>query len=272
MNMILHGVNYQKFDIKQEDSLERPMHLELRAEAIVANPPFSAHWSANPLHLGDDRFSQFGRLAPSSKADWAFIQHMIHHLHENGTMTVVAPHGVLFRGAAEGHLRRYLIEDRNYLDAVIGLPANIFYGTSIPTCVLVFKRCKEHFDNILFVDASQGFEKRGNQNYLRAEDIDRIISTYRERTVHDKYSNVATLYEVKENDYNLNIPRYVDTFKEEKQVDLEAITEELNSMSFGPKNSARLSNGYARRKGLKPTISSRSLRTIYSPSKSRCLM
>ena len=167
MNMILHGVNYQKFDIKQEDSLEHPQHPDLQAEAIVANPPFSAKWSANPLHLGDDRFSQYGRLAPSSKADWAFIQHMVHHLAENGTMAVVAPHGVLFRGAAEGHIRKYLIEDRNYLDAVIGLPANIFYGTSIPTCVLVFKRCKEHFDNILFIDASQRFGKRGNQNYLR---------------------------------------------------------------------------------------------------------
>lgn len=121
MNMILHGVNYQKFDLRQEDSLEHPQHIELRAEAIVANPPFSANWSANPLHLGDDRFSQYGRLAPGSKADFAFIQHMVHHLADNGTMAVVVPHGVLFRGGAEGHIRQYLIEDRNYLDAVIGL-------------------------------------------------------------------------------------------------------------------------------------------------------
>ena len=182
------------------------------------------------LHLGDDRFSQYGRLAPSSKADWAFIQHMVHHLAENGTMAVVAPHGVLFRGAAEGHIRRYLIEDRNYLDAVIGLPANIFYGTSIPTCVLVFKRCKEHFNDILFIDASQGFEKRGNQNYLRAEDIERIVSTYKERSAQEKYSYIATLDEVKENDYNLNIPRYVDTFEEEEPIDLEAISKELKEL------------------------------------------
>jgi type I restriction enzyme M protein len=230
MNMILHGVNYQKFDIKQEDSLERPMHPELRAEAIVANPPFSAHWSANPLHLGDDRFSQYGRLAPSSKADWAFIQHMLHHLADNGTMAVVAPHGILFRGGAEGHIRKYLIEDRNYLDAVIGLPGNIFYGTTIPTCVLVFKKCKEHFNDILFIDASQGFEKRGNQNYLREEDIDRVVDTYKERSVQEKYSYVATIDEVKENEYNLNIPRFVDTSKEEEVVDLEATSKELRTL------------------------------------------
>lgn len=230
MNMILHGVNYQKFDIKQEDSLEHPQHPDLRAEAIVANPPFSAKWSANPLHLGDDRFSQYGRLAPSSKADWAFIQHMVHHLAENGTMAVVAPHGVLFRGGAEEHIRRYLIEDRNYLDAVIGLPANIFYGTGIPTCVLVFKKCKENLDNILFIDASLGFEKRGNQNYLRPEDVERILTTYKERSAHDKYSYVATIDEVKQNAYNLNIPRYVDTFKDEDVVDLEGVSAELKAL------------------------------------------
>jgi len=250
MNMILHGVNYQKFDIKQEDSLERPMHPDLRAVAIVANPPFSAHWSANPLHLGDDRFSQYGRLAPGSKADWAFIQHMIHHLHENGTMAVVAPHGVLFRGAAEGHIRRYLIEDRNHLDAVIGLPANIFYGTSIPTCVLVFKKCKEHFSDILFIDASQGFEKRGNQNYLRGQDIDRIIHTYRDRSPQQKYSYVATLEEVKENNYNLNIPRYVDTFKQEEPINLEAVSKELKELETMMSETDKVIGDYCRQLGI----------------------
>ncbi|MDX6527926.1 MAG: type restriction enzyme protein [Blastocatellia bacterium] len=250
MNMILHGVNYQKFDIKQEDSLERPMHPELRAEAIVANPPFSAHWSANSLHLGDDRFSQYGRLAPSSKADWAFIQHMIHHLAENGTMAVVAPHGVLFRGGAEGHIRKYLVEDRNYLDAVIGLPANIFYGTSIATSVLVFKRCKEHFNDILFIDASQGFEKRGNQNYLRAEDIGRIFSTYKDRSVQEKYSYVASLDEVKDNDYNLNIPRYVDIFEEQEQVALETISEELKELEAAIAETDRVIADYCEQLGI----------------------
>lgn len=230
MNMILHGVHFQKFDIKQEDSLEQPQHPDLRSEAIVANPPFSANWSASPLHLGDDRFSQYGKLAPSSKADFAFIQHMIHHLADNGIMAVVVPHGVLFRGGAEGHIRRYLIEDRNYLDAVIGLPANIFYGTSIPTCILVFKTCRENPDDILFIDASQYFERAKTQNYLREADIEKIIDTFRQRRAENKYSYLAKLSEVKENDYNLNIPRYVDTFEAEDSIDLDAIADELKTL------------------------------------------
>jgi type I restriction enzyme M protein len=230
MNMILHGVHYQKFDIRQEDTLEKPQHLDKRFEAIVANPPFSAQWSASSLFLTDDRFSQYGRLAPSGKADFAFIQHMIHQLAENGTMAVVAPHGVLFRGGAEGHIRRYLIENRNYLDAVIGLPANIFYGTSIPTCILVFKKCRETPENILFIDASQGFEKEGNQNYLRDEHIDKIIDTYRNRIVEEKYSHLADLKEVAGNDYNLNIPRYVDTFEKEDSIDLKKVAAELKAL------------------------------------------
>jgi len=139
MNMIMHNVHYRKFDIKNDDTLEHPQHLDQRFEAIVANPPFSADWSASPLFMSDDRFASYGKLAPKSKADFAFVQHMVHQLADNGTMAVVLPHGVLFRGAAEGHIRKYLIEERNSLDAVIGLPANIFYGTSIPTCILVLK-------------------------------------------------------------------------------------------------------------------------------------
>lgn len=227
MNMILHDIHFSRFDIQQEDTLEHPQHLDMRFEAVVANPPFSAQWSANPLFMTDDRFSQYGKLAPSSKADFAFVQHMVHQLADNGTMAVVLPHGVLFRGAAEGHIRRYLIEDKNYLDAVIGLPANIFYGTSIPTCILVLKKCRETPDDILFIDASQGYEKAKNQNYLRDEDINRIVETYRKRTQQPKYSHVTTLQEIKDNDFNLNIPRYVDTFEEEEQIDINAIANEL---------------------------------------------
>ena len=229
MNMILHGVHYRRFDIRQEDTLEEPQHRDLRFEAIVANPPFSAKWSANKLHLSDDRFSQYGRLAPKSKADFAFIQHMIYHLDENGQMAVVLPHGALFRGGAEGHIRQYLIEDRNYLDAVIGLPPSVFYGTSIPACILVFKKCREQPDDILFIDASGDdyYAKGTNQNYLRPGDIDRIVTTYRERTTIDKFSYVAPLAEVAENDYNLNIPRYVDTFEEEEPVDLDDVASQL---------------------------------------------
>jgi type I restriction enzyme M protein len=230
MNMIMHDVHYRKFDLKQEDTLEHPQHLDKKFEAIVANPPFSAQWSANSLHLSDDRFSQYGRLAPSSKADFAFVQHMIHHLDDNGTMAVVLPHGVLFRGGAEGHIREYLIEDRNYLDAVIGLPANIFYGTSIPTCILVFKKCREDSADVLFIDASKHFEKVKNQNVLREEDIEKIIDTYTNRKEEDKYAYKACLEEIKENDYNLNIPRYVDTFEEEDVIDLNRVSANLKAL------------------------------------------
>jgi type I restriction enzyme M protein len=230
MNMILHDVHFAKFDIQQEDTLEHPQHLDKRFEAVVANPPFSAKWSANPLHMNDDRFSEYGKLAPSGKADFAFVQHTISHLDDNGTMAVVLPHGVLFRGAAEGHIRQYLIEDRNYLDAVIGLPANIFYGTSIPTCILVFKKCRKHPNNVLFIDASKHFEKAKNQNNLRDSDVQKIVDTYYNRTSEDKYSYVAPISEIKENDYNLNIPRYVDTFEEEEAINLKAVTDELKAL------------------------------------------
>lgn len=239
MNMILHGVHYRQFDIKQDDTLEHPQHTGLQFEAIVANPPFSAQWSANPLFSSDDRFSQYGRLAPSSKADFAFVQHMIYHLADNGTMAIVLPHGALFRGGAEQHIRRYLIENKNFLDAVIGLPANIFYGTSIPTCILVFKKCREYPDEVLFIDASQHYEKVKTQNVLRQQDIELIIDTYRNRTEIPKYSKsifirtdaaLQRLNTIESNDYNLNIPRYVDTFEAEEGIDLEAIANEMKAL------------------------------------------
>lgn len=230
MNMIMHDVHYKRFDIKNEDTLVRPQHIDQRFEAIVANPPFSAEWSASPLFMSDDRFAPYGRLAPKGTADLAFVQHMVYQLDEQGTMACVLPHGVLFRGGAEGHIREYLIKDKNYLDAVIGLPSNIFYGTSIPTCIVVLKKKRQHPDNVLFIDASQGFEKVKTQNVLRPEDIDRIIATYQARENSDKYSHVATLAEIAENDYNLNIPRYVDTFEAEISVDLNAVAAQLRSL------------------------------------------
>lgn len=227
MNMILHDVNFSKFDIRQEDTLEHPQHAEFRFEAIVANPPFSAKWSANPLHLQDDRFSQYGKLAPSSKADYAFIQHMVYQLDENGTMAVVMPHGVLFRGGAEGLIRKFLIKEKNYLDAVIGLPVNLFFGTSIPACILVFKKCRENPDDVLFIDASQYFERIKNQNKLREEDIDKIINTYNHRESLDKYSHAASINEIIENEFNLNISLYIDTYTVEEPIDLNVINSEL---------------------------------------------
>ena len=235
MNMILHDVHYRHFDIKQEDTLEHPQHIDMRFEAVVANPPFSAKWKGknNPLNENDERFSQYGRLAPTSKADFAFVQHMLYQLADNGTMAVVLPHGALFRGSAEGTIREYLIKELNYLDAVIGLPANIFYGTSIPTCIMVLSKCRVNDDNILFIDASQEFEKDGNKNKLEDEHIERIIKTYRDRFTDDKYSYVASLDEIEENDYNLNIPRYVDTFEEEEPIDLDEVSEKLKSIEDG---------------------------------------
>jgi type I restriction enzyme M protein len=233
MNMILHGIHYRQFNIKQEDTLEHPQHLnDLPFEAIVANPPFSANWSANSIFTSDDRFSQYGKLAPSSKADFAFVQHMIYHLAENGIMALVLPHGALFRGGAEQHIRRYLIESKNYLDAVIGLPANIFYGTSIPTCIMVYKKCRENPEDVLFIDASNDFEKVKTQNILREEHIEKIVSTYRNRTETEKYSKRASLQEININDYNLNIPRYVDTFEVEEEIDIDALAKEIKALDF----------------------------------------
>ncbi len=250
MNMIMHNVHYRKFDIKNEDTLERPQHSEQRFEAVVANPPFSANWSASPLFMNDDRFSPYGKLAPKSKADFAFVQHMVYQLTDNGTMACVLPHGVLFRGAAEGHIRQYLIDDRNWLDAVIGLPANIFYGTSIPTCILVMKKKRKHSGDILFIDASQHFEKAKNQNYLRDEDISKIVTAFQNRKTEDKYSYVATLNEVRENGYNLNIPRYVDTFEEEEPIDLKAVSKELKALEEDMKKTDAVIADYCKQLGI----------------------
>jgi type I restriction enzyme M protein len=254
MNMILHGVHYQRFDLKNEDTLEHPApeHADLRFEAIVANPPFSANWSASPILEQDERFSPYGRLAPKTKADFAFVQHMVHHLDSGATMACVLPHGVLFRGAAEGHIRKYLIEDCNYLDAVIGLPANIFYGTGIPTCILVLKKQREHPDNILFIDASQCYQSGTNQDYLRQEDIERIVTTYRTRQSIDKFSHVAERREIEENDYNLNIPRYVDTFDAEDPIDLAAVSKQLMELEKEQAETDKAIAGFCKELGIVP--------------------
>ena len=227
MNMLLHGIKYKDFEIHNGDTLENDELGEQQFDAVVANPPFSAEWTAADKFNNDDRFSKAGVLAPKSKADYAFILHMLYHLNDGGTMACVAPHGVLFRGAAEGKIRKFLIEKKNYIDAIIGLPANIFYGTSIPTCILVMKKCRQEDDNILFIDASKEFEKVKTQNKLRPEHIQKIIETYRTRAEIEKYSHCATLKEIEENDYNLNIPRYVDTFEEEEEIDIKAVMAEI---------------------------------------------
>ena len=250
MNMLLHDVNFNQFTIYNGDTLEDPAIKEEKFEAVVANPPYSAKWSADAKFLDDERFSNYGKLAPKSKADFAFVQHMIYHLDDNGTMAVVLPHGVLFRGAAEGVIRKYLIEEKNYLDTVIGLPANIFYGTSIPTCILVFKKCRQADDNVLFIDASEEFEKGKNQNNLTDEHVEKILNTYQSRETIDRYSYAATLEEIKENDYNLNIPRYVDTFIEEEPVDLDKVQAEIAEIDKEMAVLEEEINGYLRELGV----------------------
>ncbi|WP_031546403.1 type I restriction-modification system subunit M [Salinicoccus luteus] len=250
MNMLLHDVNYKAFSIENGDTLEEPAFGDMKFEAVVANPPYSAKWSGDASFLEDDRFSDYGKLAPKSKADFAFIQHMVHYLDDHGTMAVVLPHGVLFRGAAEGTIRKYLIENKNYLDAVIGLPANIFYGTSIPTCILVFKKNRQADDDVLFIDASNAFEKGKNQNHLKDEDVEKILETYRNRETIDKYSYVATLGEIEENDYNLNIPRYVDTFEEEEPVDLQQVQKDIKEIDAEIETLEKEINGYLKELGV----------------------
>ena len=254
MNMLLHGIKFNNFTIENNDTLEKDEFADRYGadgfDAIVANPPFSAAWSAAQKFLSDDRFSKAGVLAPKSKADYAFILHMVHHLNEGGTMACVAPHGVLFRGAAEGTIRRYLIENKNYIDAIIGLPANIFYGTSIPTCILVLKKCRKEDDNILFIDASKEFEKVKTQNKLRPEHIEKIVTTYRERKEIDKYSHLATLDEIRENDFNLNIPRYVDTFEEEEPIDIKSVMAEIKALEAKRAELDKEIEGYLRELGI----------------------
>lgn len=234
MNLMMHNVKYQYMNLRCADTLESdwPDGIDengvdhpLFFDAVVANPPYSLKWDNAESKMKDPRFKDYGKLAPKSKADYAFVEHGIYHLKPSGRMAIVLPHGVLFRGAAEGVIRKALIE-KNYLDAVIGLPSNLFYSTGIPTIVLVFRKDRKNSD-VLFIDASQHFEKDKKQNRLRDEDIDLIINTYRERKDVDKLAHVATLEEIKSNDYNLNIPRYVDTFEEEEPIDLDEVNREI---------------------------------------------
>ena len=250
MNMLLHGIKFSNFKIENGDTLEADAFGDKQFDAVVANPPFSAEWSAAEKFNNDDRFSKAGRLAPRKTADYAFILHMIYHLNDGGTMACVAPHGVLFRGNAEGAIRRFLIENKNYIDAVIGLPANIFYGTSIPTCIIVMKKCRKEDDNILFIDASKEFEKVKTQNKLREEHIHKIVETYRDRKEIEKYSHCATLQEIADNDYNLNIPRYVDTFEEEEPIDIKAVMAEIKELEAKRADLDKEIEGYLRELGI----------------------
>jgi type I restriction enzyme M protein len=230
MNMIMHNVHYSKFDIKQDDTLKKPQHLTLKFEAIVANPPFSAHWSADASYLKDPRFASYDdALAPKTKADLAFIQHMLYHLDEDGVMASVLPHGVLFRSNSEQLIRKRLIE-LNHLDTVISLPANLFYGVSIAVCVLVLKKKRENTKSVLFIDASQDFEKNGNKNTMNDKAINKIMNTYEFKEEIDNYSRLVSVAEIQENEYNLNVPRYISTKNEENKIDLLSISQKMNEI------------------------------------------
>lgn len=228
MNMFLHGMD--NATIMRGDTLRNPLlvtdHKLNKFDVVVANPPFSlAKWGYEDCE--SDRYNRFHRgLPPKSKGDYAFITHMIETLNVKGRMGVVLPHGTLFRGASEGKIRKQLIEE-GLLKAVIGLPSNLFYGTSIPACILLFDKSRDMESDVLFVDASQGFEKGKNQNKLRSEDIQKILNTVQRWEELEKYSQIVSLDEIRENDYNLNIPRYVDTFEEEEPIDIKAVAAEL---------------------------------------------
>ena len=261
MNMFIHGI--EDANIKWGDTLANPQHLDgdgnlMKFDCIVANMPFSLDkWASgfNPggevavdgeeetakgkkskkkefkMEAGLDRWHRFDMgIPPASKGDWAFLLHMIASMSGNGRVAAVAPHGVLFRGAAEGRIRQSILE-KNLIDAVIGLPENLFYGTSIPACIIVFRKGRTSSD-ILFVDASKDFKKDKAKNILLQEHVDKIVATYKayrnsENAEIEKYSHVATFDEIKENEYNLNIPRYVDTFEEEEIIDIDVVNAEI---------------------------------------------
>ncbi len=254
MNMFLH--NTQAKYIAWGDTLQQPMLLEgnrlARFNVVVANPPFSLDkWGAEKA--ATDPYKRFYRgVPPKSKGDYAFITHMIETTYldpeQNGRVGVVVPHGVLFRGSSEGTIRKALI-DENLLDAVIGLPANLFFGTGIPAAILIFKRQKAD-DSVLFIDASRDFEPGTTQNRLRSEDIDKVLTTYHARQTVEKYAYLASYTKIVDNDCNLNIPRYVDTFEQEAQIDLTAVQAEIKALKAQLGEVESKMEGYLKELGL----------------------
>lgn len=227
MNMFLHGIAPENQRLRNGDTLDGdwPTEEETDFNMVLMNPPYSAKWSAAAGFLQDERFSDYGVLAPKSKADYAFLLHGLYHLKNNGTMAIVLPHGVLFRGAAEGKIREKLLRSGN-IYAIIGLPANLFYNTSIPTCIVVLKKHRDG-RNVLFIDASKKFEKGKKQNTMTDEHIDAIVDLYHKRETIDKESYLASFEDIEKNDFNLNIPRYVDNFEKEEDVDLKELLTEM---------------------------------------------
>ena len=232
MNMFLHRVLPENQHLRNGDTLDAdwPTDEETEFDVVTMNPPYSAKWSADEGFKQDERFMDYGgKLAPKSKADYAFLLHGFYHLKQSGTMAIVLPHGVLFRGASEGEIRRILLENGS-IYAVIGLPANMFYNTSIPTCIIVLKKHREG-RNVLFVDASNLFEKEKKQNVMNKEHIDRVIKLYNDRKTVDKLSFLASYEDIEKNDFNLNIPRYIDTSEEEEEIDIRELSESFRDIN-----------------------------------------
>lgn len=256
MNMLLHGVKDSEFQIHHGDSLVNDWNIlkemnpakKMQFEAVVANPPFSYRWQPKEEMAEDFRFKNYG-LAPKSAADFAFLLHGFHFLSDDGTMAIILPHGVLFRGGAEEKIRTKLLKDGN-IDAIIGLPANLFFSTGIPVCVLVLKKCKK-YDDVLIINASEYFEKGKRQNTLLTEHIDKIIETYQYRKEDDKrYSRRVSMEEIEKNGYNLNISRYVSTAPEEEIVDVEEVRQELEKIEYDIKNAKARHNEFLKELGL----------------------
>ena len=257
MNMLLHGVKDTEFEIHHGDTLvndwnilnEQNPALKMQFDAVVANPPFSLRWDPTEETAKNFRFNRYG-VAPKSAADFAFLLHGFHFLSDNGTMAIILPHGVLFRGGKEEIIRRKLIEDDN-IDAVIGLPANLFYSTGIPVCIIVLKRCRKN-SKILFINASgeEHYEKGKRQNILRDCDVEKIVDTYKFRREEPRYSRQVSLQEIKENDFNLNITRYVNLSKEEEQIDLKAVAQRINECDIRIAEVQNKLNGFLKELGL----------------------
>ena len=250
MNMFLHEINDAL--IEWGDTLRNPLHLEnerlMKFDKIVSNPPFSLDkWGAEDLT--NDMYGRFEMgLPPKSKGDYAFISHMIASLNENGTAGIILPHGVLFRAASEGKIRKQIIENY-WLDAVVGLPENLFFGTGIPACILIFKKNKVD-NNVVFIDASNDYDKGKNQNVLRNEDINKIIEAYNNRKEVEKYCHIASFEEIKENDFNLNIPRYIDTFEKEETINMSSLKNEFTKLESEIYEIKSMMNNYLKELGI----------------------
>ncbi|AIM38367.1 type I restriction-modification protein subunit M [Sphingobacterium sp. ML3W] len=256
MNMLLHGLKDTEFEIHHGDTLVNDWDIlnemnpakKMQFDAIVANPPFSLRWDASETMADDFRFKNYG-LAPKSAADFAFLLHGFHYLGKEGAMAIILPHGVLFRGGAEERIRTKLLKDNN-IDAIIGLPSNLFYSTGIPVSIIVLKKCKK-YDDVLVINASEHFEKGKRQNNLLPEHIEKIVETYKYREDEDRYSRKVSLEEIEKNNFNLNISRYVSTAEDEIQIDLKEVNENLDEINKKIKTATDKHNSFLRELGLK---------------------